>query len=72
VLLLKQKVEKEIIEFSGEDFLSKIKFNSVEVVYADKLKHFKDSCRHEVTLKYCKANIFSTTNLSPTLYQHIT
>lgn len=58
VLLLKQKVEKDIIEYSGADFFSKIKFYSVEVVYPDKLKHFKNSGRHSVTLKYCKAKYF--------------
>ena len=58
VLLYKQKVEKTIKEYSGTDFFSKIKFNSVEVVYSDKLKHFKNSGRQDVTLKYCKAKYF--------------
>ena len=58
VLLFKQRVEKKIVEYSGADFFSKIKFSSVEVVYADKLKTFKDSGRQEVTLKYCKAKYF--------------
>jgi hypothetical protein len=58
VLLFKQRVEKKIIEYSGADFFSKIKFNSVEVVYSDMLKAFKDSGRQDVTLEYCKAKYF--------------
>ncbi len=58
VLLFKQGVEKKIIEYSSADFFSKIKFNSVEVVYPDRLKYFKDSGRQDVTLKYCKAKYF--------------
>ncbi len=54
VLLFKQRVEKKIVEYSGANFFSKIRFNSVAVVYADKL----DGGRQNVTLKYCKAKYF--------------
>jgi len=58
VLLFKDDIEKKIIEYSGNDFFEKIKFNSVEVVYKNKLKEFKKSGRQDVTLKYCKAKYF--------------
>ncbi|MGS0748975.1 hypothetical protein [Halpernia sp. GG3] len=58
VLLYKNKIENKIIEYSGKDFFDKIKFNSVEVVYKDKLNLFKKSGRLDVTLKYCKAKYF--------------
>jgi len=58
VLQYKDEIERIITEYSGTDFLSKLKFNSVEVVYPEKLKTFKDSGRLGVTLKYCKAKYF--------------
>ncbi|WP_461092492.1 hypothetical protein [Spirosoma gilvum] len=58
VLLLKQKVERKIKEFAGEAFFAKVKFNSVDVVYPELLKTFRDSGRQDVTLKYCKAKCF--------------
>jgi hypothetical protein len=44
--------------FAGDEFYSQVTFNSVGVVYADKLQAFIDSGRHNVTLKYCKAKYF--------------
>jgi hypothetical protein len=58
VLSLKKVVDNKIKEFAGEKFYSKVTFNSVEVVYADRLKAFIDSGRQDVTLKYCKAKYF--------------
>ena len=58
VLTLKKYVDNKIREFGGDAFYSKVSFSSVEVVYADKLKAFIDSGRHDVTLKYCKAKYF--------------
>ena len=58
VLILKKYVDNKIKEFAGDKFYSKVSFNSVEVVYADKLKAFIDSGRQDVTLKYCKAKYF--------------
>ena len=58
ILPLKQNVENKIKEFAGESFFSKLKFDEVEVVYADRLKAFLDSGRQDVTLKYCKAKYF--------------
>jgi len=58
VLTLKKHVDNKIKEFTGDKFYSKITFNSVEVVYADRLQAFIDSGRQDVTLKYCKAKYF--------------
>jgi hypothetical protein len=58
VLGIKQKVEKEMRSFSGEAFYSRVKFNSVEIVYPDMLQPFMDSGRQDVTLEYCKAKYF--------------
>ncbi|MBF0695391.1 MAG: hypothetical protein IR153_10090 [Flavobacterium sp.] len=58
VLIFKTQIEKNIRDYSGDDLYSKLHFNSVEVVYEDKLKTFKKSGRQNVTLKYCKAKYF--------------
>jgi hypothetical protein len=58
VLHLKNKVDSAIKHFAGDKFFSKIKFNSVEVVYPELLQMFRDSGRNEVTLKHCKAKYF--------------
>ncbi len=58
VLIFKNQIEKNIRDYSGDDFYSKLHFNSVEVVYENKLKKFKKSGRQNVTLKYCKAKYF--------------
>lgn len=58
VLIFKKYVDNKIKEFAGDKFYSKVTFNSVEVVYADRLKAFIDSGRQDVTLKYCKAKYF--------------
>ena len=58
ILSLKRYVENKIKEFAGERFFSKLRFDEVEVVYADRLKAFLDSGRQDVTLKYCKAKYF--------------
>jgi hypothetical protein len=58
VLSLKQKVESKIREFAGQDFCSKLNFNSIEVVYPEMLQTFRDNGRQDVTLKYCKARYF--------------
>lgn len=54
----KEYVEKQIKEYSGEDFFSKIKFKAVDVVYPDSLQAFISSGRQNVTLKHCKAKYF--------------
>ena len=58
VLTLKRYVDNKIKEFAGDKFHSKVIFNSVEVIYADRLQTFIDSGRQDVTLKYCKAKYF--------------
>jgi hypothetical protein len=58
VMTLKKYVDNKIREFAGDKFYSKVTFNSVEVVYPNKLQAFKDSGRQDVTLKYCKAKYF--------------
>jgi len=58
VLRFKKIVDNKIRNFAGDIFFSKVIFNSVEVVYSDRLKTFVDSGRQDVTLKYCKAKYF--------------
>jgi len=58
VLTLKKTIDDKIRDFAGELFFSKVFFNSVEIIYADRLKAFVDSGRQDVTLKYCKAKYF--------------
>ena len=58
VIPLKQKIEEKIKTYCGDTFFKNLKFSSVEVVYKDKLKEFRDSGRQDVTLKYCKAKYF--------------
>jgi len=58
VLTLKNNVDYKIRKFAGDMFYSKVSFNSVEIVYPDKLQAFNDSGRQDVTLKYCKAKYF--------------
>ena len=41
VLSLIEEIDQKVKEYSGVDFFSKIKFNSVEVVYINNLNHFK-------------------------------
>jgi len=55
---LKKKVEMQIKKYAGTKFFSKVKFKSVDVVYADKLKSFKAHGQLGVTLKFCKAKYF--------------
>ncbi len=43
ILPLKRSVENKIKEFAGESFFSNLRFDEVEVVYADRLKAFLDS-----------------------------
>ncbi|MEI9943086.1 MAG: hypothetical protein WDN26_02605 [Chitinophagaceae bacterium] len=57
-LILKKNVGNKIKEFSGDKFYSRVTFNSVEIVYTDRLQAFIDSGRQDVTLKYCKAKFF--------------
>ena len=58
VIELKHKVDAAIKNYAGKNFYSDVRFNSVEVVYPDKLKTFTDSGRGGLTLKYCKAKYF--------------
>jgi hypothetical protein len=58
VLTLKRDIESKIKDYAGEDFFSRVKFNSVEVVYPERLKAFADSGRQNVTLEFCKAKYF--------------
>ena len=58
VLTYKKHIDKKIKEYSGDVFFSKVSFNSVEVVYSNKLQEFVDSGRQDVTLKYCRAKYF--------------
>ncbi len=58
VIPLKQKIEEQVKNYCGDIFFQGLKFSSVEVVYKDKLKEFRDSGRQDVTLKYCKAKYF--------------
>jgi hypothetical protein len=57
-LVFKKKVENAIKNYAGNDFYSNIKFQSVDVVYPERLKLFKSKGRQGVTLKYYKANYF--------------
>lgn len=58
VIPLKLKIEEQVRLYCGDIFFKDLKFSSVEVVYKDKLKAFRDSGRQDVTLKYCKAKYF--------------
>jgi hypothetical protein len=57
-LIFKKKVELAIKNFSGNDFYSNLKFQSVDVVYPERLKLFRTEGRQGVTLKYYKAKYF--------------
>jgi hypothetical protein len=58
VIPLKQRIEEQVKAYCGDIFFKDLKFSSVEVVYKNKLKEFRDSGRQDVTLKYCKAKYF--------------
>jgi len=55
VLSFKRKVDSAIQSFGGNKFFSRVKFESVEVVYPERLQEFRDSGRQDVTLKYYRA-----------------
>lgn len=57
-LIFKKKVELAIKNFSGDDFYSNLKFQSVDIVYPERLKLFRTEGRQDVTLKYYKAKYF--------------
>ena len=54
VLKFKQKVDKTIKNYSGENFFRNLKFNNVEVCYPERLKFFKDSGAVLATLAHYK------------------
>jgi hypothetical protein len=61
---LKKKIESIIKRFAGEEFYSKIKFCSVDIVYLDSLEKFEDrmpSCN----MNKCKAKYFFNYLFSP-------
>jgi hypothetical protein len=55
VLKYKRKVDDAIKAYAGNRFCSDLHFQSVDVVYPERLQAFKDSGRWEVTLKHYKA-----------------
>lgn len=58
VFVFKTQIENEIKNYSGDALLTKLVFKSVEVVYKDKLKTFKEKGRQNLTLEFCKAKYF--------------
>jgi len=50
-LPVKRKVEEAIRKFSGNEFYSNIKFNSVDIFYPKRLRLFKRAGRPDVSLK---------------------
>lgn len=58
ILQLKQLVEDSIRRYAGAKFYQQLRFNSVEMVVPEQLRHFKKEGRQNVTLKYCKAKYF--------------
>ena len=50
-LTIKKHVEDAIKKYSGNDFYSNLKFNSVEIFYPERLRLFKRAGRQEVTLR---------------------
>ncbi|AHM59257.1 hypothetical protein D770_04950 [Flammeovirgaceae bacterium 311] len=57
VLLIKEQLEKKIMDYSGEDFFSKLTFHSVEVSYPDSVEKFKTRMP-KVDLEKCTAKYF--------------
>lgn len=57
VLPIKAKVEQQIRSYSGESLFSKLKFSSVDVVYADSIKKFSGRMP-EVDMKLCKSKYY--------------
>ena len=64
ILPVKDSVEKRIREYAGDDFYSRMKFHSVEIVYKDSIKKFAGRQPRCISRK-CKAKYFFYYIFSP-------
>lgn len=65
VIELKNKIDHIIRAYAGSSFYALVKFNSVDVVYPDKLQALTDSGRTGLTLKHCKAKYLFDYHFGP-------
>ncbi|WP_281616488.1 hypothetical protein [Flammeovirga sp. SubArs3] len=64
ILPIKKEVERQILSYSGKEFLQDLNFLSVEIVYPDSINKF--SCRRpQYNIDRCKAKYFFYYNYSP-------
>lgn len=64
ILPVKEKVERQILIYSGQDFLQDLKFLSVQIVYPDSIDKFSDRMPF-CNLDSCRAKYFFYYNYSP-------
>lgn len=55
---LKRMVEDSIRSYAGSEFYQLVRFDRVEMVVPERLRHFKEAGALSVSLKYCKAKYF--------------
>ena len=64
ILPVKEEVERQILNYSGQDFLKDLKFLSVQIVYPDSIEKFSDRMPF-CDLDSCRVKYFFYYNFSP-------